>query len=41
MNIKHQALIPKIAQSLAEMKADGSFDKIKEDVLKKMIAPKK
>lgn len=36
---KHQALIPGIAQSLAEMKADGSFEKIRADVLVEMIVP--
>jgi len=32
---KHQALIPKIVKALKEMKADGTFDKIEEDVLRK------
>ena len=32
---KHQALIPDIVNALKEMKADGTFLKIEEDVLKK------
>jgi len=32
---KHQALIPEIANALKEMKADGTFLKIEEDVLEK------
>ena len=32
---KHQALIPEIAKALKEMKADGTFEKIEEDVLRK------
>ena len=31
---KHQALIPAIVSALQEMKADGTFEKIEEDVLK-------
>ncbi len=30
---KHRALIPEIAKALSDMKADGSFEKIKTDVL--------
>ncbi len=36
---KHQALLPAITKSLVEMKADGSFDKIGNDVLKQLMAP--
>lgn len=36
---KHQALIPAIAKSLSEMKADGSYDKIKDDVFMQMLMP--
>ena len=32
---KHQALIPEIVKALKEMRADGTFLKIEEDVLKK------
>jgi len=32
---KHQALIPEITKALKEMKADGTFEKIEEDVLRK------
>jgi len=32
---KHQALAPKIAKALKEMKTDGTFEKIEEDVLRK------
>ena len=32
---KHQALIPEIVEALKEMKADGTFLKIEEDVLEK------
>ena len=32
---KHQALIPEITEALKEMKADGTFEKIEEDVLRK------
>lgn len=36
---KHQDLIPEIARSLSEMKADGSFEKIRNDVLTQMFVP--
>lgn len=36
---KHQALIPAITKSLSEMKADGSFEKIKADVFRQLITP--
>ena len=32
---KHQALIPEIVKALKEMKVDGTFEKIEEDVLRK------
>ena len=32
---KHQALIPEIVKALKEMKGDGTFEKIEEDVLRK------
>jgi len=34
INKKHLALVPAIAKALKEMKADGTFDKIEEDVLR-------
>lgn len=36
---KHLAMVPEIAQSLADMKADGTFEKIRDDVLKQMTPP--
>jgi polar amino acid transport system substrate-binding protein len=34
LNIKHAALVPKVAQALADMKADGSYKKIYDRSLK-------
>ena len=34
---KHKELVPQISSSLAEMKVDGTFEKLKEDVFKELM----
>lgn len=36
LNKKHAALVPKLAQALADMKADGSYQKLFDMTLKPM-----
>ncbi len=38
LHIKHGDLLQKLANSLAEMKADGSFDRIKIETMEKLLA---
>ncbi|MEN8256910.1 MAG: transporter substrate-binding domain-containing protein [Thermodesulfobacteriota bacterium] len=38
IHVKHRSLIPEISQVLSEMKTDGSFEQIKDEVLTQLLA---